>query len=209
MNILDMACGTGSCAIHLAALGAKVSAFDSSLEMIKRARRKARQHRLSINFKIGQFLNSPINDSFDLVICIYDALNHLMNENELRQAFSNAYGLLNNNGFFVFDMNTPGGFRRNWKNYTLIREDKKYHSSWQADYNEGERLAELNITIFKKKHGNLYEKSTARFTERGYSLSEIKSALRKAGFSRIDAYACFTHNRPSSQTKRVCFKCRP
>jgi ubiquinone/menaquinone biosynthesis C-methylase UbiE len=67
-RVLDVGCGTGFLALRFAELGHTVTGIDLSPQMIDRARRKADQASLQIDFRVGDAaaLDDP-NESYDLV----------------------------------------------------------------------------------------------------------------------------------------------
>ena len=77
-RVLDVACGTGESFLPLRARGYEVTGCDISAEMLGRARRKAPDvllHHLDMR-------ELPVLGSFDLVTCIDDGLNYLLEEHE-------------------------------------------------------------------------------------------------------------------------------
>jgi len=69
---LDIACGTGETSIFLAKKGFKVDAFDISDVAIKRARRKAREEGVRVNFKICEATKFSFKpETYDLIINFY------------------------------------------------------------------------------------------------------------------------------------------
>jgi ubiquinone/menaquinone biosynthesis C-methylase UbiE len=69
IDVLDMGCGTGFLALELAALGHHVKGADFSEQMIERARAKADERSLEVQFDVADAENLPYPDaSFDLVI---------------------------------------------------------------------------------------------------------------------------------------------
>jgi len=66
---LDVGCGTGFLALRLAELGHTASGIDLAQQMIDRAREKAEQASLQIDFRVGNAaaLDSP-DESYDLVV---------------------------------------------------------------------------------------------------------------------------------------------
>ena len=55
--ILDAGCGTGDAALHFAALGHRVTGIDFVAEAIRRAREKAAQRGLEVDFRVDDALN--------------------------------------------------------------------------------------------------------------------------------------------------------
>jgi len=70
-RVLDVACGTGESACHLAEkLGAQVCGLDQSAELLARARAKADARGLAIEFRHGDAAALPFHDAaFDVAIC--------------------------------------------------------------------------------------------------------------------------------------------
>ncbi len=69
---LDIACGTGENAIFLAKKGFQVDAFDISDVAIKKARRKAKDEKVKVNFKICEALRfSWKPETYELIINFY------------------------------------------------------------------------------------------------------------------------------------------
>lgn len=69
MHILDIGCGTGNFSIKLAQQGALVIGVDTSRKMLAKARKKARQEKLDIEFKEMDCLSLQfLNNTFDGVL---------------------------------------------------------------------------------------------------------------------------------------------
>ena len=70
LEVLDAACGTGRYAFLLAQSGARVTGIDASKDMLAHARRKAEEHGVSMDLRLGDLREMPFADgSFDLAIC--------------------------------------------------------------------------------------------------------------------------------------------
>ncbi len=69
-HVLDVASGTGESACFLAkSFGCRVTGVDASEKMVEKAREKARQRGLSVEFRVGDAHNLPFEaNSFDVVI---------------------------------------------------------------------------------------------------------------------------------------------
>ncbi|MCC7407505.1 MAG: class I SAM-dependent methyltransferase [Phycisphaeraceae bacterium] len=64
-TVLDLGCGYGRHAIHLAHRGLKVTAVDASIPLLKRAARAAKQHNLPITFVKADLRKLGITGRFD------------------------------------------------------------------------------------------------------------------------------------------------
>jgi SAM-dependent methyltransferase len=89
LSILDAACGIGTQALGLAALGHRVTASDISAAEVERATREARDRGLAIRFTLADMrhLAAHHREQFDLVIACDNAVPHLLTDGELLTAF--------------------------------------------------------------------------------------------------------------------------
>jgi SAM-dependent methyltransferase len=100
LDILDAACGIGTQALGLAALGHRVTASDLSPAAVERARREAAARSLDIRFSVADMRQAYAHHGrqFDLVIACDNALPHLLTDEDLLTAFGQ-----------FFDCTRPGG----------------------------------------------------------------------------------------------------
>jgi SAM-dependent methyltransferase len=105
---LDAGCGTGRSFAPLIRQGFEVSACDLSPGMVARAARRADQpHRVFV----ADLQVLPPVGPFDLVTCLDDAVNHLLDDRGLVNAFAAVRDVLDARGLFVFDANTALTYR--------------------------------------------------------------------------------------------------
>src|ERR1041385_7349182 len=98
----DLACGTGTTALGLAAKGVKMFGVDLSPVMCKLSRQKAR--RLGLPFRVIQsdMRNFTLPEQVDLVLCEFDALNHIPNKSDLALVANSVARALRAGGHFYF-----------------------------------------------------------------------------------------------------------
>jgi SAM-dependent methyltransferase len=89
-SVLDCACGIGTQAIGLAVLGYRVRATDLSVGALERAAREAQTFGVSLPVSVADFrsLDRQISETFDVVVCLDNAISHLLDDAELAQAAS-------------------------------------------------------------------------------------------------------------------------
>ena len=87
-DVLDCACGIGTQALGLAALGYRVSASDLSPRAVARATREARARGLDIAFQVADIraLERAVLGRFDAVLAVDNALPHLLTDEDLATA---------------------------------------------------------------------------------------------------------------------------
>lgn len=102
-NILDCACGIGTQAIGLAALGYNVTASDISDGELAEAEKRAAKNNVKICFKQADFraLSEPFSEKFDIVIAMDNALPHMLTSSALDAAIKSIVNQVAPGGMFV------------------------------------------------------------------------------------------------------------
>jgi SAM-dependent methyltransferase len=106
----DVACGTGKSFMPLVRRGYDVTACDLSPAMAARARRRARGHGVRVH--VADMRSLPVLcERADLVTCLDDAVNYLLDPGELRAGLAGMHANLRPGGLLVFDVNTLATYR--------------------------------------------------------------------------------------------------
>mgnify|MGYP002737810240 FL=1 len=91
VSILEMACGTGNLTKELLNLGYKVDAFDLSHEMLAIANNKLANYKNKRLFKMDM-KEFKLDRKYDAVISACDSINYILDEESLKNTFTNAGG---------------------------------------------------------------------------------------------------------------------
>lgn len=192
-TLLDIACGTGVCLEHWIRRGYEVIGLDRSREMLQVARERFhRQNRDDIELIQADMRTFILPHQVPIVTCLYDSVNYLLTEADVRSCFERVYSVLDSGGIFIFDMNTVHCLRDEWGNTTFYRQDENINSVWQNSFDASTGISTLHITL------KIHEDGTIRTVkehhqERGYLLSAIGALLREAGFT-FSMYRHLTFN---------------
>lgn len=102
-KILDCACGIGTQAIGIAALGYNVTASDISSGELVEAEKRAKANNVEICFKRADFcvLSDAFTEKFDIVIAMDNALPHMLSSSDLELAIKSIVNQAKENGIFV------------------------------------------------------------------------------------------------------------
>jgi len=102
-QILDCACGIGTQAIGLAAIGYSVTASDISEGELAEATVRAKKNDVKIRFKHADFcaLSNTFSEKFDIVIAMDNALPHMLTSEALEKAVRSITGQIKPDGIFV------------------------------------------------------------------------------------------------------------
>ena len=102
-QILDCACGIGTQAIGLAALGYRVTASDISEVELVQAKERAEKNQVKICFERADFcaLSETFSEQFDIVIAMDNALPHMLSERDLEAAVKSIADQVTSGGLVV------------------------------------------------------------------------------------------------------------
>ncbi|KPJ53191.1 hypothetical protein AMJ39_05540 [candidate division TA06 bacterium DG_24] len=201
-RILDLACGTGTCALLFADSGYDVVGLDMSKAMLDVARAKAAKAELDPLFVEGDMRDYEVDPPVDLVTCLYDSLNYLMEDVEIEQCLECTYHALGERGLFVFDINTEFGLATLLGETTQVRENRKVYSIWRNRYDHGREIATLDLSLFVPD-GRLYRKIDEVHCERPLSPRAIARLLKRIGFSKVATYRHMTFRAADRRTGRA------
>jgi SAM-dependent methyltransferase len=177
---LDIGCGTGRSTGPLFDRGYMVQACDISPEMLAIARLKFPSH--SDSFFEADMRELPRLGVYDLVLCLDDALNHLLTDKELSATFDGVSRLLSPTGMFVFDVNSLRTYRTAFAN-TMIRESDCRFFAWRGEAQTGHEAGDgtaATVEVFTERDDGLWERTSSRHSQRHHSQSTIRQLLTAA-----------------------------
>ena len=204
-TILDIACGEGSFAVAMAGRGYAVTGVDISAEMLKLARERAAAAGLNVDFVEQDMRKLFFDGGFDLATSWYDSLNYLLRIQDLDACYCGVHRALNPGGLFVFDMNTVYGLGVLWQRRPceVCQDTNECFELHRKAYDFETNIAAMRITGFINT-GGTWVRVDEEHQERGYTLGEIHTSLRKCGF---DVVATWNNpedmSEPESESGRV------
>ncbi len=177
-RVLDVACGTGSSFLSLLDAGYRVTACDLSPAMARRAAEKA-GGRAAVHVADARRL--PRLGTFDLVTCLNDAINHLVEPEEVLSALAGMRANLGRGGLLVFDVNT---FRAYRSAGDVVSADEDRLVAWRgrlAAIAAPGALAEVVVEVFERLDGDLWQRRCHRQPHRHYPLAQVHDLVAEAG----------------------------
>ncbi len=184
-NLLDVGCGTGQLALYFLEHGYDVTGIDLSEPMLVYARDNAAEYVESgqATFMRGDASDFSLADSFGLVASTYDALNHLESPAALERCFRCVYPVLEDGGYFIFDLNTREGLRR-W-NTTRLQETDDALILTSGLYDEQGSRAWTRISGFMRTESGLYERFEQTAFNTAFDLATVRESLLACGWAAV------------------------
>ena len=204
--VLDLGCGTGNFTVPLADMGYDMIGVDSSAEMLSQAQGKAAER--GILFLLQDMREFELYGTVDACICMVDAINYILEADELSEVFRLVHNYLNPAGLFIFDINTEYKFKHvlGGNSFCDINDDDAI--IWENYYDEGSQINEYMVNIFTSAEGGLYERHEEVHTQRAYDVNVISKRLVGAGFELLGVYDALTFETPKDDSEKVFFVAR-
>lgn len=182
--ILDVCCGIGRHSLELARRGYQVTGVDRTQGYLDKARRRAREEGLDIEFvrEDMRFFLRP--DAFDIAIGMFTSVSYFEDPEDDKRVVKNVFESLRARGRFIIQMNGKETlakvFReRDWteneEDGVIVLQESKVSQNWS--------WMECRWIMLK---GN--ERMENKTSQRLYAGSEIAGLLRECGFNRVDVY---------------------
>jgi len=217
-RILDIACGTGTTDILLAEKGYRMSGSDIAFEMLAWAREKSKRKGIHLNLWQQDMRQLTVAKPFDAILCLYDSINYMATEDDMRKTFSKVYQALVPNGIFIFDVTTEYNIIKYFHRQTYAESYNDYSYIWKNLYLSREKLCKTVLTFFLKEDSSFFSKSLSKKPEDNYykkyeeihiqkiySASQIKGLLEDTGYKLLSSFDAFTFNKYGKESERINF----
>ena len=186
-RMLDVACGTGKSFLPFVRRGYRVTAADMSPEMLDRARTKADG---AARLVVADMRSLPALGAFDLVTCIDEPLNYLLEPDDVERALASFACNLRPGGLLVFDVNTLHAFR------SIFARDECYEQDgwffvWRG---HGDGATEpgdtsgFTIEAFTEDGSGRWLRLTNEHVQRHHPPDELAELLADAGLECAGTY---------------------
>jgi len=199
-TLLELACGTGAI-LEFLARSYDVVGLDASPQMLSLARKRLPHTPLSrqdmVNFHLG--------GKFDVIICVFDSINHVLRFTDWERIFRRVALHLNATGLFIFDINTVEKLQRRILTPASVHAFGK-NTLIMSVTDEGRNMTNWKIKVFEGKSRNHCSVFEEHIKEASFPVKTIKAALRKhfPDIKIIDPLS----SKPSTQSDRLYFVCQ-
>lgn len=203
---LDLACGTGSLTRELCRRGVDVYGIDASAEMLCEAMQKSLEEGLDILFLRQKMQNLNLYGTINTCICTLDSINHMTRVEDVRKAFDRVGLFMDNDGLFVFDVNTVYKHQKVLADNAFVIENDNVYCVWQNNL-EDDNTINITLDFFEEEDG-VYYRSCESFSERAYSDELLRNLLAEAGFEVEAVYGDMSFKKPENDEQRTIYVAR-
>lgn len=132
----------------------------------------------NISFVCGAVIDYQNENRYDLITCTCDSINHILEKEDVEKVFQNVFSMLNENGYFIFDMVSKDKIILN-QEFKSVRSKEIVVKYLLEELKNG--FIKNNMTVYKQDE-IIYKEV---ITERIYLNSEILELLMKNGFEIV------------------------
>lgn len=200
-SILDISCGTGSMLISINSKKYSYIGFDLSLEMVKIAKRKKASDLRKMLFFQGDMTAFSLKKRVDIIVCLYDSINYLLNFQLWSSMFDCVYDTLNNGGIFVFDICTEKNSVKYFTDYIESHGTDNYEYIRESSYDRKNKIHKNKFTIDFNNAPTYIEHHQQRI----YPIDDVTKFISATGFQMIGSFDGFSFRAASEESLRVHF----
>ena len=201
--VLDLGCGTGKMTRLMSERGYDMTGVDNSAEMLQIA--AMQQTDVPILYLLQDMQELELDGCVRAVYSVCDCINYVIDEEELLSAFEKVYEYLEENGVFIFDVNTSYKYTELLAKNTFAESREEGSFIWDNYYDAEEEINEYDLTLFIREKDGLYRKFAETHYQRNYAVETLQEMLHKAGFTAIAIYDDYTDAPLCQTSERAVF----
>lgn len=170
-NLLELACGTGEL-LEAFAEDYEVSGLDLSGGMLKVAKKKLPR----ANFYQQSMAGFELPESYDVILCVFDSVNHLLKFSDWKKLFKSASRHLNEGGVFIFDMNSLGKLEEIVTRPEAVYDCGTSKAIMGVD-DVGRGVVSWNVKVFEQVKGDQYKLHEEEIREISFPEAKVRESL--------------------------------
>ena len=143
------------------------------------------------------------------VVSVCDSMNYILEEADLREVFSRVHEYLEEDGVFIFDLNTVYKYRDLLGETTIAENREEGSFIWENYFDEASAVNEYDLTLYIREDGESYRRFEEVHYQRAYDLKTIDRLLADAGMELLAAYDAFTKEPVKEDSERIYVVARP
>lgn len=198
-TILETACGTWTVAAEFQKWGYQVTGLDISENMLKKAKGNMKKDSELI---LGDMTDFDLEKTFDVVLCNYNSICHLLKWEDWQKFFACASKHLEKDGLLVFDINTLYEFDN------ITRDFAQFYTFWEdnvcLEMFKKNGIYEWLVKIYEKAEDGRFDLTTEVVQENSFPISKIEKELKAQWFKLLEKVD-YHYGEVTAQSERVYF----
>lgn len=179
-RLLDVACGTGKSFAPMLERGYRVTACDVSAGMLAQARARAGSN---VRLERADMCALPALGRFDLITCLDDSLNYVVDPAQLHLALFGMRRLLAPGGLIVLDVNSLLTYRTSFAE-TWVRPSPDSFIAWHGHASTAHvagATAKATITVFRNRDRDTWSRRESEHEQRHWPPATLRAAAEEGG----------------------------
>ena len=206
--LLDLGCGTGSVTELLAKAGFDMIGIDNSEEMLEIAMEKREESGLDILYLLQDMREFELYGTVKGVVSICDSMNYILEDEDLLEVFQLVHNYLDNEGIFIFDMNTMYKYEEILADNTFAEDREESSFIWENYYDEEDEVNQYDLSLFVQEEDGRYRKYEETHLQRAYRQEDVEALIKESGLELLHVYDAFTRELPAEDSQRIYYVCR-
>lgn len=202
-SMLELACGTGTIGIGLSKKGFLVEALDISEDMLTVAQSKAFDAGVKIRFYHQDMVSFHTKKKYDVVFCMCDGLNYILDEPSVESVFKNVEKHLNPGGLFICDLSSKFKLKEVIGNRTFAETFDQAAYIWENEFDDLTNQLAFTLTLFKEDDDG-YQRFEEFHTQKAYEMDAILS-IANPYFTILETLDGDTFDVLEATSQRICF----
>jgi SAM-dependent methyltransferase len=185
-RLLDVACGTGKSFLPYLERGYEVVGCDISPAMVDVAASKAGDR---ARLEVCDMRALPRLGEFDFVCCVDDAVNYVLDHDELVSTFSGLARNLAPGGVVLFDVNSLTSYRTFFASMSVVVGEERvlvWDGHADASFGEGD-VALATVEALNRRKDGTWWRDRVVHRQRHHPRAVVQRALRAAGLELAGA----------------------
>ena len=180
-EVLDLGCGTGELLIRLSERYS-VTGVDLSAEMLSVAAKKLEDAGKELELYKQDMRQLRTGKEYDVVISLFDTVNHLRSNLDLEKTFSSVYGNLKKGGIYIFDVVTRQLMDEMFSGGSFVDEREGMFIVWEHEIDD-EGLDYVYTNFFVEDEDGRYDRIYEEYSKKIFTHDEVVRYAEKTGFS--------------------------
>jgi SAM-dependent methyltransferase len=185
---VDVACGTGRSTLPLVQAGFEVAGYDLSPAMLAVARRRLGP---TVPLLAADMRDLRGSSDADLVTCLDDAINYLLDDDALYEGLAGLASLLAPGGLLIFDTNTSRTYREVFGGTRAFERDGvlfAWRGHSDGDFEPSSLAAATVDAVWKPNDADQWRRITSEHVQRHHTRASVATALARTGLIARSVY---------------------